>query len=122
MEEEREKECQRVADMYNSLCPSLPCVRSLSDKRKDAIGEILQRFSLADIQQAFEMVEASSFLTGKNDRGWSATFDWLMAEDNLEKVLEGNYTDKKGGAASAAQPKASGNIFLDMLRERSGYP
>lgn len=114
-------ECQRVADMFNASCPSLPCIRTLSDKRIDAVSEILKSHSMADIQRAFELAEASSFLCGQNCRGWSATFDWLMAGDNLEKVLEGNYTDKKGSTASEAQPKANGNIFLDLLHERGDY-
>lgn len=121
LDEDRDMdECQRVADMFNSLCPSLPCVRTLSDKRVDAISEILKSHSIADIQRAFELAEASSFLKGKNDRGWSATFDWLMVVDNLEKVLDGNYNDKKSNSASEAQPKPSGNIFLDMLHEMGG--
>lgn len=33
----------------------------------------------------------SDFLNGKNDRGWLATFDWLMRPTNFVKVLEGNY-------------------------------
>lgn len=33
----------------------------------------------------------SDFLNGKNDRGWVATFDWLMKPNNFVKVLEGNY-------------------------------
>ena len=122
LDEDRDRDaCQRVADMFNASCPSLPCIRTLSDKRIDAVSEILKSHSMADIQRAFELAEASSFLCGQNDRGWSATFDWLMAGDNLEKVMEGNYTDKKCGTASEAQPKATGNIFLDLLHERGDY-
>jgi hypothetical protein len=42
----------------------------------------------------FEKAEASSFLKGKNERGWSATFDWLINEANMAKVLEDNYADR----------------------------
>lgn len=122
LDEDRDRDaCQRVADMFNASCPSLPCIRTLSDKRIDAVSEILKSHSMADIQRAFELAEASSFLCGQNERGWSATFDWLMAGDNLEKVLEGNYTDKNGSTASEAQPKATGNIFIDLLHERGDY-
>ena len=42
------------------------------------------------------MVQESKFLTGDNDRGWVAKFDWLMANDtNIVKVLEGNYKNSK---------------------------
>ena len=37
------------------------------------------------------MAEQSDFLKGKNDRNWSATFDWLIKDSNMAKVLDGNY-------------------------------
>jgi hypothetical protein len=30
-------------------------------------------------------------LKGGNDRNWSATFDWLIKDANMAKVLDGNY-------------------------------
>lgn len=40
------------------------------------------------------MAEASNFLKGQNNRNWSATFDWLIKDANMAKVLDGNYADK----------------------------
>ena len=41
------------------------------------------------------MAEGSSFLKGKNDRNWSATFDWMVKDANMAKILDGNYADKQ---------------------------
>jgi hypothetical protein len=41
----------------------------------------------------FENAEESSFLKGE-DGGWKASFDWMIKEANMLKVLEGNYADK----------------------------
>ena len=41
------------------------------------------------------MAEESDFLKGKNNRDWSADFDWLMKDANLAKVLDGNYRNNK---------------------------
>lgn len=42
----------------------------------------------------FKKCAASSFCNGKNDRGWTASFDWLMKDpENAQKVLDGNYED-----------------------------
>jgi hypothetical protein len=49
---------------------------------------------LDDFKTVFENAEASAFLKGSNDRNWSANFDWLIADKNFVKVLEGNYVDK----------------------------
>lgn len=85
---------KEVQELYNTICVSFPTLRVLSDKRKDTIKKILDKFSLEDIRTVFENAESSSFLKGNNDRKWSATFDWLLNENNLVKVLEGNYADK----------------------------
>lgn len=104
-EEERESEresdiknkihidCQQVVDLYHSICKSFPSVRSLSDARKKAIKARLKSYTIDDFRKVFENAEASSFLKGV-DGGWKASFDWLIKESNMLKVLEGNYADK----------------------------
>ena len=85
--------CQPIVDLYHSICTSFPSVRSLSDARKKAIKARLKTYTLDDFRQVFENAEASSFLKGA-DGGWKASFDWLIKEANMLKVLEGNYADK----------------------------
>ena len=85
--------CQQIVDLYHSICTSYPSVRSLSDARKKAIKARLKTYTLDDFRQVFENAEASSFLKGA-DGGWKASFDWLIKEANMLKVLEGNYVDK----------------------------
>ena len=85
--------CQQIVDLYHSICTSFPSVRSLSDARKKAIKARLKTYTLDDFRQVFENAEASSFLKGV-DGGWKASFDWLIKEANMLKVLEGNYADK----------------------------
>ena len=86
--------CQQIVDLYHSICKSFPSVRSISAARQKAIKARLNTYSLDDFRTVFENAEASSFLKGANDRNWSATFDWLMKDQNMAKVLEGNYADK----------------------------
>lgn len=85
---------QSVIDLYHKICVSFPSVRSLSEARKKAIRARLNTYTLDDFKTVFENAEASSFLKGRNDRNWSANFDWLIADKNMAKVLEGNYADK----------------------------
>lgn len=86
--------CQQIVDLYHSICKSFPSVRSISAARQQAIKARLNTYSLDDFRTVFENAEASSFLKGANDRNWSATFDWLLKDQNMAKVLEGNYADK----------------------------
>lgn len=91
---------QQIADMYNDTCVSFPRLTSLSDARKKAIKARLKTYSLEDFRQMFMKAEASSFLKGKNDRNWSATFDWMIKDSNMAKILDGNYDDRSGSKPS----------------------
>ena len=86
---------QQIADMYNNTCVSFPSLVSLSDSRKKAIKARLNTYTVADFEKLFIKAEASGFLKGKNDRNWSATFDWLIKDSNMAKVLDGNYDNKE---------------------------
>lgn len=88
---------QRIADMYNEICISFPRLTKLSEKRKSAIKARLRAgYTTDDFRQLFTLAEESSFLKGKNGRNWHATFDWLVADANMVKVLEKNYADRQG--------------------------
>lgn len=99
---------QQVVDLYHSICKSFPSVRSISASRQKAIKARLNTYSLDDFKAVFENAEASSFLKGANDRNWTATFDWLIKDQSMAKVLEGNYADK---------PKWSGKGRKEVIPE-----
>lgn len=86
---------EQLKDLFNSLCPSLSSVKIISAKAKKDLADLLTRYTLDDFKQLFEMAETSDFLKGENARKWQATFDWLIIEENMAKVLNGNYTKKK---------------------------
>ena len=88
---------QQIADMYNDTCVSFPRLTTLSDSRKKAIKARLKTHTVDDFRLMFEKAEASNFLKGANDRNWSATFDWMIKDSNMAKILDGNY-DNKGGS------------------------
>jgi hypothetical protein len=85
---------KEIVDLYHSVCISFPRIRAVSSKREKDIKARLETYSIEDFKALFEKAEASSFLKGKNDRSWRATFDWLINETNMVKVLEDNYIDK----------------------------
>lgn len=82
---------QSIIDMYNDICISYPKVTKLSEARKKAIKARLRLYNLDDFKKLFTMAEESDFLKGANNRNWSATFDWLISDANMAKVLSGNY-------------------------------
>ena len=104
-EKEKEKiDYQRIVDMYNDTCVSFPRLKSLSENRKKSIKARLKTYSYDDFKTLFEKAEASDFLKGKNNKDWSATFDWLIKDSNMAKVLDGNY-DNRSGTQKMDKPK-----------------
>jgi len=85
-----------ICNAFNEICVSFPSIRSLSEARKKAIKARLSIYSIDDFKTLFEKAEASSFLKGSNGNNWRATFDWLIKDANMAKVLDGNYDDRKG--------------------------
>ena len=112
-------EYQQIAALYNSICVSFPKLTRLSDKRKKSIrARFNQGYTLDDFKKVFELAEGSRFLKGSNIRNWHATFDWMIADANMAKVLDGNYTDRKGGDDNAtAADKGRGTVrdFYEQL-------
>ena len=89
-------EYQQIADMYNNTCVSFPRLTKLSDRRKKTIrARFNAGYTLDDFKRLFEMAEESDFLKGSNNRNWSATFDWLIQDGNMAKVLDGNYQNRE---------------------------
>jgi hypothetical protein len=90
-----------IIDLFNTLCISFPKVTRLSDSRKKAIKARYNHYSLDDFKRLFEIAESSVFLKGKNDRNWTANFDWLIKDANMAKVLDGNYDNKASSKTSS---------------------
>lgn len=102
-----------ITNLYLSICFSYPKIQSLSANRKKAVhARWIQYHDLETFKRLFEKAEASDFLKGKNNRNWSATFDWLLNDANMAKTLEGNYDNKAGSPQSG-----TGNVFADRLKE-----
>ena len=103
---------QKVVDLFHSLCPSLPRVRTVSEKRKKAIrarfnaGETMESFA-----EVFKLAEASDFLTGRNGAWAGCGFDWLLKEANWIKTLEGTYENKTKSKAGYEDDRYEGIVL-----------
>lgn len=107
-----------VIELYHTICISFPTIRAVSEKRKKAVAKLLKTYSMEDFRKVFENAESSSFLKGA-DGGWKASFDWLIKEDNLLKVLEGNYADKPKNGRKEAVPGWMNKRELDEDEKRA---
>jgi uncharacterized protein YdaU (DUF1376 family) len=81
-------------EIYKEKNSKLPlCIKLTDDRKKKCIDrckdpEFIEMFSRAVVK-----AQGIDFLTGSNDRGWKADFDWFIKNDkNVYKVLEGKYS------------------------------
>ena len=92
-----------VINIYNTYCVNLPQIQKLTDKRKTAINKLLKEFNVEQFKEICINANVSDFLTGNNDRGWKADFDFIIRPDKAVKILEGQYNNKKRTKMSVFQ-------------------
>lgn len=84
-----------LAYLWNSICTNLPKVIEYSTKRENKEKVRLKEREIDSWKEVFTKLNNSSWCKGDNDRGWKATYDWIILEsDNSIKTLEGKYDDK----------------------------
>ena len=99
-----------LAFLWNALCIDLPKVISLSAKRKKQEKLRLSERPIEKWKEVFLKLNDLKFCKGENDRGWRATYDWIISNtDNSLKVLEGKYD---GQADKNEQSKQDKNITV----------
>lgn len=107
---------QDILDSFNQTCVSYPSIIKLTDSRKKHLRARWEQFGgdFSLFEKAFNILEESNFCKGKNERGWQATFDWLIGNDtNMIKVLEGNYANKEG---------SNGQLRRDSTKDNESAP
>lgn len=105
----------RLIEIWNQECGTLPQVRKSNAARNRKVGPIwIQQHPTAWVH-TIKKIAVSDFCNGKNDRGWQATFDWLIQPDTYLKVNEGKY-DNRVKAPKADAWIATAELVRSTLR------
>lgn len=83
----------QIIAVFNEICKSLPKVLKLNDSRKKALKDAQRHLGDITFEDFFKRVEASDYLTGRKT-DWCASFDWIIAQYNMLKILEGNFDNR----------------------------
>lgn len=103
------KEGVWVLDFFNEEMEMsgavIPKVHKIAEnsKRAGAISARIREHGEEAVKEMIRKAAKSDFLNGKNQRGWTASFDWLFLPSNFEKVYEGNY-DNHGTTINNQRP------------------
>ncbi len=113
---------EKIISVYNETTVDyLPKVVALTDKRRKAVRRFIDFYRkqvnavdeqdfLSAVRDYFLKATCSDFLTGNNNRGWKADFDFLTNENKALALLEGKYDNRCQSQTSA------GSMFSSLPR------
>ena len=84
---------EELLEIYEAERGALPPAHTLTAERRAKCAQWLAaEFTPEEFRAAVRRAAATPFLAGAGERGWRASFDWLIADPgNARKVLEGEY-------------------------------
>lgn len=86
-------ELPKAAVLWNEHCGDLTKMTMTTAKWTLASERLLAEYGDDEFIRAVTLIAGNSFLSGQNKRKWKASFTWLIKDDNLAKVLVGDYSD-----------------------------
>ena len=110
---------QEAVVAWNAIAArrGLSVVRQMGERRASVLVQRLRQCGgLAGWHMALQRMEEVPWLLGENRERWQVSFDFLLKENNLTKLLEGGYAQSAGGGGGGkAKP------WLDeVIRRRCG--
>lgn len=118
----RRTDVQQVVEHWNDLdkCGIKTVSRVTSGtKRYNSLIARIKQYGIDDVLGAIDRIKQSDFLQGKNNKGWTITFDWFVLPNNFIKVLEGNY-DNSPKKPPNMPDSGYGECIDKFLRESGG--
>lgn len=111
-----------IVDQFNEKIKRLPSVKQITDKRKSAIKSIWllnSNYQNLDFYKTFfDQINKCGFLFGENNKGWTASFDWIFNKNNFVKIIEGNYQSKNYSNNNNDRSGAMQAIFGKQIIEK----
>lgn len=100
-------------------------VTHLTPQRKESLSHIFNLFMgrQIDAWQAYcHQIAKCRFLMGENSSGFKVSLDWAIIPENVHKVMEGFFYDKK--SSCSAQPMVakaldSTEVYLQQIKEKA---
>ena len=99
-----------VMENWNNL--NVHKLTGIKNNREKMLNARIKEHGIENVLSAIKNISKSDFLQGKNNNGWTITFDWFLKPNNFVKVFEGNY-DNKGNKNHSNTPDYSDTSRYD---------
>lgn len=116
-------ELRIAVDAFNATAAEAgwPQCQRLSKAREAALKAILAECGGIDGWRiALAKARASPHLTGQNDRGWTASFDFLTQASSFAKLMEGNYDPRPRNIQRTPQGAQRSDAALEQIARLAG--
>ncbi|WP_311271058.1 hypothetical protein [Sphingobium sp. WCS2017Hpa-17] len=112
-------ECGEIISHWNEMADrtKLAKVETFATDRRRKLEARLKEHGKGRVIAAIDAVGASPLCHGDNDRGWYATFDFILQPKSFAKLLEGAYGPRPCEGKPSAKPSIAGGSLFDQLRE-----
>lgn len=104
---------KEIKEFWNSHNGNMSKILDIKGERLRHVKARVREYSLDQLKEAILKAEASDFMNGKNDRGWTASFDWILKPSKFVKVLEGNYDNRAEKKPPVAKKPSLRNPPID---------
>ncbi len=112
-----------LAELWNKQAhPRLPRVKHMrpsSRRFKAAVRRWKEQPDRTFWFNVIEKINSTPFLVGQNDRGWNASFDFVMKPDKAQEILEGVYS---GTGFKSSQQSISDERWAMIKGDQDGRP
>ena len=127
-----ERAAEELLEIYERERGGLPAAGVLTaERRRRCTRWLAGGFTPEEFRAAVRCAAATPFLAGGGNRGWQASFDWLIANrTNARKVLAGEYApcppelprNSLGARDESGQVSASGRVRAGRPRAERHVP
>lgn len=101
---------KRVLEAWNALGMSSTVTKiTATGDRGRQLNARLKEYGVDAVVEVISSVAKCPFLKGENDKGWEATFDWIIRPNNFAKVQSGNYLKRCRNNGQGVGGRNNGN-------------
>ena len=111
-----EERAEKVISDFKIICTGLVQPEKLTDHRRRLIYQA--ETDGVDFTELFERAQQSDFLTGRDGKGGSFGFDWVLEPKNRQKIIEGNY-DNRGQPTKSVNSLKGASFDIEKYKKFS---
>ena len=100
-----------LLELWNRIAhPNLPRIKGWAGSRKSkVISRALENGGIQFWEETIKKINSSNFLTGQvngkdGQKPFRCSFDWILEQRNLQKIVEGNYDNGESHATRIGSP------------------